>query len=299
VFFSIIIPTYNRAELLPETIRSVQNQSFEDWECIVVDDGSSDQTKAVVTEITRSDSRIKYIYQKNAERSAARNNGIKNSSGEYICFLDSDDRFMPNHLQDLKVFIETIESKKCMIVNDMLIDEHSKLKTSLLPEISKNTVEFLYVNPITPSRVCIHASILEKEQFDEDIVIVEDRMLWMRIAQNYPIYISRHIGVKYLLHDSNSVNLKGNGAIKTYEGVVLGMKRYPIVFDKIDKKVKRDMESRVKTNIAYHYFLNGYKWKALFWLIKAFITVPFHSQTKMRLYQMYVIMVGRKLDLAC
>jgi glycosyltransferase involved in cell wall biosynthesis len=71
MLFSIIIPTYNRADLIPETIRSVQNQTFKDWECIIVDDGSTDNTKSIIEDLIKQDSRIKYVYQENAERSAA------------------------------------------------------------------------------------------------------------------------------------------------------------------------------------------------------------------------------------
>jgi len=296
--FSIIIPTYNRADLLLETIRSVQHQTFEDWECIVVDDGSTDNTKSIIEDLIKKDSRIKYVYQENAERSAARNNGIRNSSGEYICFLDSDDHFLSNHLQELKNVIETIEDKTCMIVNEMQIVEGSSVQVSKLPELSKNRIEYLYVNPLTPSRVCIHKKIAELEQFDEDIVIVEDRILWMRIANRFPVYISKHIGVKYNIHADNSVNLKGNGALKTYQGVQLGLKRYPLIFNCISKKAKNDMNVRVQTNIAYHYFLNGSKAKAIFWLVRALLIAPLHSQSKMRVYQICLILLGKNLNLA-
>lgn len=298
MLFSIIIPTYNRANLIPETIRSVKNQTFEDWECIIVDDGSTDNTKPIIENLIKEDSRIKYVYQENAERSAARNNGIRNSSGEYICFLDSDDHFLSNHLQELKNVIEKIENKTCMIVNEMQIVEGSSVQVSKLPELSKNRIEYLYVNPLTPSRVCIHKKIVELEQFDEDIVIVEDRILWMRIANRFPLKISNHIGVKYNIHADNSVNLKGNGALKTYQGVQLGLKRYPLIFNCISKKAKDDMNVRVQTNIAYHYFLNGSKAKAIFWLVKALLTAPLHRQTKMRVYQICLILLGKNLNLA-
>jgi glycosyltransferase involved in cell wall biosynthesis len=298
MLFSIIIPTYNRASLLAETVRSVQNQTFENWECIIVDDGSTDNTRQIVREMIKSDSRIKYFYQENAERSAARNNGIRNSSGEFICFLDSDDHFLSDHLYQLKNIIETKENRTCMIVNEMQIIDDSRMEVSNLPDISQNLIEYLYVNPLTPSRVCVHKQILENEKFDEDIVIVEDRILWMRIAKNYPVFLSKHIGVNYVLHSSNSVNLKGNGAIKTYQGVKVGIKRYPVIFNCISKNAKDDMAARVQTNIAYHYWLNGSKAKAIFWLAKAFFTAPFHNQTKMRIYQIYSILAGKKLNLS-
>jgi glycosyltransferase involved in cell wall biosynthesis len=109
-FFSIIIPTYNRAHLIRQAISSVVNQSFTDWELLIVDDGSTDNTKEVVCQFF--DDRIHYIYQENAERCAARNNGVALAKGAYICFLDSDDYFLPNRLSVLHKTINKIDYPK-------------------------------------------------------------------------------------------------------------------------------------------------------------------------------------------
>ena len=95
-FFSIIIPTYNRAHVIMRPIDSVLRQTFEDWELIIVDDGSTDDTKSIIE--SYHDNRIRYVWQENQERSAARNHGIALAKGEWICFLDSDDDYYPNHL---------------------------------------------------------------------------------------------------------------------------------------------------------------------------------------------------------
>ena len=98
---SIILPTYNRIHLLRETLNSIFYQNFENWECIIVDDGSTDNTKEISENWMYIDKRFKYIYQQNAERSAARNHGIENAIGEWICFLDSDDYYLENRLKNL------------------------------------------------------------------------------------------------------------------------------------------------------------------------------------------------------
>ncbi len=96
---SVIIPTYNCAHYLADALESVFQQTFSDYEVIVVDDGSPDNTKEVVERfITRYPSRLKYIYQPHQERSVARNNGIQAASGEYIAFLDADDQWLPHKL---------------------------------------------------------------------------------------------------------------------------------------------------------------------------------------------------------
>lgn len=95
--FSVIIPTYNRENIVPRAIQSVLNQTIQDFEIIVVDDGSKDNTKDVVCNI--NDSRIRYIFQHNQGSNPARNNGILNAKGEYLSFLDSDDEWMPTMLE--------------------------------------------------------------------------------------------------------------------------------------------------------------------------------------------------------
>lgn len=94
---SVVIPSYNRADFVAETIRSVLDQTYQDFEIIVVDDGSTDNTKEIVDSF--KDPRIKYIYQENRGASGARNTGINASIGEYIAFLDSDDIYLPNKLE--------------------------------------------------------------------------------------------------------------------------------------------------------------------------------------------------------
>src|SRR5688572_32235893 len=97
-FFSIIVPTYNRSARLCEALRTIQDQQYTNYEVIVVDDGSTDNTKTVVSVMMQSNPRIKYFYKKNEERSIARNFGIMQAVGRYIGFLDSDDILHSNHL---------------------------------------------------------------------------------------------------------------------------------------------------------------------------------------------------------
>lgn len=99
---SIILPTFNRADTILRAVRSVLAQSFSDWELLVIDDGSTDDTAALVTGL---DARIHIIHQKNAGVYVARNNGLKRSRGEYITFLDSDDEWMPNFLAITVAFL--------------------------------------------------------------------------------------------------------------------------------------------------------------------------------------------------
>lgn len=96
---SIVLPTYNRAHLLTRALDSVQMQTFEDWELVIVDDGSTDATEHVVARYADSDPRIRRYFQPNSGLSMARNAGIDRSGGDFITFLDSDDEYLPTHLE--------------------------------------------------------------------------------------------------------------------------------------------------------------------------------------------------------
>jgi glycosyltransferase involved in cell wall biosynthesis len=100
---SIIIPTYNRAHLIGVTLHSVVSQTYLNWECIIVDDGSSDNTDEVVGEYVKKDSRFKYYHRPEEHLlggNGARNYGFKMSKGEYVNWLDSDDLFSENKIDD-------------------------------------------------------------------------------------------------------------------------------------------------------------------------------------------------------
>lgn len=97
-FFSIIIPTFNRARIISRAIESVLAQDFDDWEMIVIDDGSTDNTGDVVRVFSDIDLRINYHYSENQGAAAARNLGCTFASGKYFTFLDSDDEYLPRHL---------------------------------------------------------------------------------------------------------------------------------------------------------------------------------------------------------
>ena len=132
-FFSVVIPTYNRAHLISDTIQSVIQQYFTDWELLLVDDGSEDNTKEVIEAISKTDKRIRYIYQENAERSAARNNGIKHAKGQYICFLDSDDQYLPNHFETFKHEIDKLNSPIALFFTDHICNTNGTIHKHDIP----------------------------------------------------------------------------------------------------------------------------------------------------------------------
>jgi glycosyltransferase involved in cell wall biosynthesis len=202
--FSIIIPSYNRANHLPKAIESVLAQSFTDWELIIVDDGSTDNTREIVA--SYNDPRIKYIYQENAERSAARNNGVRNAKGEWICFLDSDDTFCEDHLASIYEWIQRNNSIPRLICTGLLKDNNGLKTKKPLLTISENMIKEISSKFLIPTQVCVHKSILEKNKFDIRFNLWEDTHLWMRIASNYPIaQIENYTCIQYIHEESTVV----------------------------------------------------------------------------------------------
>ena len=175
-FFSIIIPSYNRAQVLPLAIKSVLDQSYSNWELIVIDDGSDDKTREVVGSF--QDDRIKYFYQENQERSAAKNYGIQKASGEFICILDSDDYLLPNHLATLEGpcinydFISTLSYSE--------VD--GKRSTHKFFTNDNNAISQIWQREFFPcNSITIRKELLVSEQFDPALFIWEDFHLYFRI----------------------------------------------------------------------------------------------------------------------
>jgi glycosyltransferase involved in cell wall biosynthesis len=106
-FVSVIVPTYNYAHYIDETLRSIQSQTHSNWECIVVDDGSTDNTAEVVADYVHRDRRIQYVRQENARQGAARNNGLRLARGDYFQFVDADDLIEPEKLERQLHFLAT------------------------------------------------------------------------------------------------------------------------------------------------------------------------------------------------
>ncbi len=108
LFFSVVVPTYNRAHLVTKTIDSILGQIYEPFELIVVDDGSTDDTETVLKRFA-TDARFRYYKKENAERGAARNYGLRKAMGEYVFFIDSDDLMLPGHLSLLNEKISGLD----------------------------------------------------------------------------------------------------------------------------------------------------------------------------------------------
>ncbi len=281
-FFSIIIPTYNRAHLISKSVDSVIEQTFYDWELIIVDDGSTDNTKALVDNYCNIDNRIRYIYQENAERSAARNNGINNAKGEYVCFLDSDDYYLPNHLLNLS---KHISSDETIYYVGLVIEKDGKLTNrDETPVIGPNQFDQLCIATIHSQQVCIPSRVAKDYLFNVKIRIGEDLELWLRINIKYTFqYLPNLFEVVVVDHDERTISLKKNNT-----GIEL-LELYRYIFSKyhpgnnVSLYLKKRLISNCYFTIFKYWFYNFKRKKALYFLLKSIIANPNHEQTKFKL----------------
>lgn len=212
-FFSVVIPVYNKAKYLEITLNSVLSQTLDDYEIILIDDGSVDNTNQIIKQFTTP--KINYFYQENAGVSAARNTGINISKGKFIAFLDADDFWFPNHLQELKTLI--IDFPDCgMYCNRYKIKTTSRHFQEVwfrgIDAAFKGVVEnYFYSNkPFripTASSVAISKKILtDLEGFDEAKSSGEDVELWTKVGLKFPVAISNETTVIYNFETPSSLS---------------------------------------------------------------------------------------------
>jgi hypothetical protein len=198
---SVIIPAYNQADYLPKAIHSILDQTCQDFEILVVDDGSTDATADVANALT--DERVRYIYQENRGLSAARNTGIKHSSGKYLTFLDSDDQFLPEKLEVLVNVLEENPHFGFAAGQAIPVDEDDipvgEIFDVPLPDDSR---QLLLGNPLHVGSVMVKRSWQEIVGFfDETLRSYEDWDMWLRLARaGCPMtYVARPVSL-YRFH---------------------------------------------------------------------------------------------------
>lgn len=212
-FFSVVIPLYNKADYIENTIKSILDQTFTDYEIIVINDGSTDNSVEKVQGF--NDSRIQLYNQKNQGASIARNLGIEKAKNNYIAFLDADDLWMPNHLETLKILIQNFPNAGIFASRYELVFSNGK---NYIPKFKGIPIDFEGIIPdyfessltypvATSSSIAIPKDIFkETGYFKPEISSGQDVDMWIRIASKYPVALSNKVTASYLHYIENSLS---------------------------------------------------------------------------------------------
>jgi len=243
--FSIIITTYNRPEKLKRAIESVVNQSFENYELIIINDGSL-MDYSTIEEYIKPYPQIQYFFKKNEERSIARHFGIDKSNADFICFLDDDDYFEPHHLKEL---IDEIEKQRFQpaIYHTLYkaLNKDNSVVECPIPEYSThyNLIEYyLFKGFIAPSAVCYHKQVLVDFPFDLKMWMCEDKEQLARAMTKYPVFVVNKFSS---VLDRTGDNTWANGTLKNAIAEYHSFQKIftlPILNGKLNPKLIRDKQ---------------------------------------------------------
>ncbi|WP_188112021.1 glycosyltransferase family 2 protein [Aquimarina sp. RZ0] len=216
-FFSVIIPLYNKECSVCKTLKSVLEQSYEDFEIVIINDGSTDNSEDIV--LNFKDSRIKYFYRENSGVADARNLGIKKATGKFIAFLDADDYWYPNHLEVLfQLYLKFPEaglystsyekrynSKSTFPANFRNIDAKGEDFLIVDDFFDSNTIDQIVWTSACAIPIKIFDSI---GLFDNTIThgAGEDTDLWIRIALHFEVALATFITATYNLDATNRIS---------------------------------------------------------------------------------------------
>lgn len=205
-FFSIVMPCYNRADLIGPVVAAVLRQEFTDFELLLVDDGSRDNLREVVA--TLNDPRVHYFYKENGERGAARNYGAQRARGQYLNFFDSDDEMYPNHLRVVKEYLDQHGTVEVVHTGYERLDEHNHLVAEMYEWPASTNELLLHDNPFACNAVFVRRDVAIANPFVEDrrLASAEDWELWLRLACQYPFHAIRQKTFCLREHSGRSLN---------------------------------------------------------------------------------------------
>ena len=245
---SVIIPTFNAVDFLPKAIESVLHQTYKNFEIIVIDDGSTDNTALVVQESNV----VKYFYQKNQGLSSARNTGILKSKGDYLVFLDADDWLEKDALQLNFSIIKNRPDIAFVSGNYYLF----RAKTNSVEAIMTTVNDNHYIRLLQSTYIGMHAAVIfqrwvfQEFCYDERLKACEDYDLYLAITRKYPVIHHHKFIATYYFHSSG---LSHN---------------YKLMMDSITAVIKKQRPFLKSSEEKYAYFEGLQQWKHYYELMK-------------------------------
>lgn len=178
---SVIVPCYNQGKYLAETLDSVIMQTFSDWECIIINDGSTDTSESVALSYVKKDSRFRYIYQENRGVCITRNRGIEMAQGEYILCLDGDDKISCDFLECMYPILDTNQSVKVVVST---VVQFGKIRR-VMPSVDYSLEELMGRNIFVITSMFRKFDFEKTEGFNENMVKgLEDWDFWLSMLES-------------------------------------------------------------------------------------------------------------------
>lgn len=274
-YFTVVIPTYNRANRITKAIDSLCAQEFEDWELIVVDDGSTDNTKEKVNAL--ADARVHYLYQENAERGAARNKGTALAKGKYVFFLDSDDFIYPTHLAHAYEELQRLNEPEFFHIRYKEVFENKTVRKALLQ--SATIKEKTSKQNRFACQFFLRTDIANQIQFSEnrDLKIGEDWGVILRVSARHTLHFSnQHLGA-IVQHGERSMQVADVNTILKSRDILL---RYLKEDELITQSILDSVEAELTSLAALAAAINQDKKLAKQLLSKAIQRKPYLRWTK-------------------
>jgi glycosyltransferase involved in cell wall biosynthesis len=292
-YFSIVIPVYNRATLLQDTVKSVLEQTFTSFEIIIVDDGSTDGSGAAIDTLYGNKSNITIIHQQNQERGASRNNGFKKAKGEYVIFLDSDDRLMPVHLDVLYNKIKTLNNPDFISTKYDFLRNGKRVRTTI-SDLNEGYYDYrLFLNGNYFScNVCVRRLNEKLCLFEEDrrFAIKEDWLFFLQNLQTQKIYLVDQVTLLMVDHDDRSMRQNDKVLVeKTFLS-----REWILKHVKLSEAETRQLDAHVNYFCAIHSYLDFQRITAFNFLKRAFYN---GGLKKKYIVLLAKIIIGRKLIL--
>ena len=264
MMFSVIMPLYNKAPYVAKAIRSVLAQTFSDYELVIVNDGSKDESADIAEKLIAGNAHCRLIRQENAGVSVARNNGVAASQGDYLCFLDADDWWEPSFLEEMEKLIEDFPDAGIYGTNYTIVNE-TKHKTRVARIGVGEGFEKGYINycqaysktlnmPLWTGAVCIPRKVfVEMRGFPEGIKLGEDFLLWIHIALKYKVVFLNKPQANY--NQDVSVANRGVGRLHKPESHMLWNLADLVSVEKENADYKQ-LVDRLRTYGLWPYFLS-------------------------------------------
>jgi len=271
-FFSVVVPTYNRAQLIIHTLRSLLAQTFTDFEIIIVDDGSSDHTDAVVAGI--KDPRLSYYKKENGERGAARNYGIARAKGRYVTFVDSDDQLYPHALQHAFDCLTRLDFPPCFAQAFEIVDAATGRRLQPATVLREPVVnrQILKGNFLGCMGVFVQRELLQAFPFDGERMFAgtEDWLLWLQLAARFPFHYSNTVCACMIEHSTRSVlHFSEEKLIYRATHLIEKLEADPVFLGTYGSAVIKKLYAHMLSYTSLHLAISRQKTKALQYLIKA------------------------------